>query len=583
MVALGLIAGSAYRLIDRPPTAEGAEIGAASQAGAIRTAPAAIVPSIAHPPCPSSVPVTLSGDPAMHLVSQVAADRLRTPQKDLGGACITLTVREQASSDAAAELSRPAGSSGTRPDLWLSSSPAWISLARSTPTGAALLLEPGPVFAVSPVVMAALSTSNLAALGGGWAGALNVSTAQSADQRQLALVDPTTSTAGLLTLLGLQQSAHSSGADGAKAAKALTALSRRLVVPTDDVSAIDAVVRGRLGAVSATEADVLASAARGTKLVAVQAGRDVPAAQYQVVPVGTPGVKEDLAERDPRAKVSVASRTTARRLVMRWFTSDQARALLENAHLRDSTGRMPTGTATSQLPTLAATAAPREITPEVISQTLREWRSAGRRGRVLMVLDISGSMAQKVPGTNPAATKLQLALEASRRTLASFAPDSELGLWTFSTRLEGSRDYQELVPVGPLSSTVRGATRRETLDTALTSIQARPRGDTGLYDTTLAAFRSMQRSYEDGRANAVLVLTDGRNDDAGSISRDDLLSRLRAEYDPARPVHLVMVGYGTDVDLDALKAIATATHGSASMASDPRDIDAVLLDALGTL
>ena len=80
--------------------------------------------------------------------------------------------------------------------------------------------------------MAALSTSNLAALGGGWQGTLGVSTAQSADQRQLALVDPTQSTAGLLTLLGLQQSAQGTGTDKQQATTALAALSRRLVVPT---------------------------------------------------------------------------------------------------------------------------------------------------------------------------------------------------------------------------------------------------------------------------------------------------------------------------------------------------------------
>jgi hypothetical protein len=192
-------------------------------------------------------------------------------------------------------------------------------------------------------------------------------------------------------------------------------------------------------------------------------------------------------------------------------------------------------------------------------------------------------MAQEVPGTSPAATKLDLAVAASRRALASFAPDSDLGLWEFSTHLAGSRDYTELVPLGPLSAPLRGATRRETVDNALASIQVRPHGDTGLFDTTLAAFRTMQRSYREGRLNAVVVLTDGRNDDAGSISRSALLSTLRAEYDPAKPVHIITVGYGNDVDLGALQAIARATHGSATAASDPRDIDTVLFQALSSL
>lgn len=574
----GLLIGTGYHWINRPASADNAP----GKAAAIAETTPGPLPSVHHPPCPSTVPVVVSSDPAMHLLSQVAADRLSVPQKELGGACIALTVREQSSADAAHDLSRTTSSS-LRPDLWVSSSPAWVSLARSTPTGAKLLATDTPVFAVSPVVMAALSTSNLAALGGGWQGTLGVSTAQSADQRQLALVDPTQSTAGLLTLLGLQQSAAGSGSGKQEATAALAALSRRLVVPSDDYSGIRDVLAGRLDAVSATEAEVLASAASGTKLVAVQAGRGMTPAQFQVLPVGTPGAGEDLSERDARSTTSVSSRTTARTIVMTWFSSSEARVLLDRAHLRDSTGRMPTGTATTQLPTLAPTSAPRALTPDVVSSALGQWKGAGRRGRVLAVLDISGSMAQQVPGTRPVATKLQLAVAASRRALASFAPDSDLGLWTFSTKLRGSRDYSELVPVGPLSSPLRGATRRETLDNSLASIQVRPRGDTGLYDTTLAAFRDMQRSYKDGRLNAVVVLTDGRNDDAGSISRDKLLATLRSEYDPARPVHVITVGYGNDVDLSALKAIAAATHGSATAANDPRDIDRVLFQALSSL
>jgi Ca-activated chloride channel family protein len=578
----GLLLGSGYHWLNRPASAQGSSTAAAPGTVAATTQ-AAPLPSVHHPPCPSTVPVVLSSDPAMHLLSQVAADRLSVPHKELGGACITLTVREQPSAQAAADLSDAGSSPSTRPDLWLSASPAWVSLARSTPAGADLLRVDTPVFAVSPVVIAALSTSNLAALGGGWQGTLGASTAQSADARQVALVDPDGSTAGLLTLLGLEQSAQGSGNGTAQAATALAALSRRLVVPADDRSGIQEVLAGRLDAVSATEADVLTSAAAGSKLTALPAGRDIPPAQFQVLPVGTPGAKENLPERDPRSTASVSNRRTARTLVQAWFTSTEARVLLDRAHLRDSTGRMPTGTATTQLPTLAPTAAPRALTPAVVKGALQQWQAAGRRGRVLAVLDVSGSMAQKVPGSRPAATKLQLAVAASRRALASFAPDSDLGLWTFSTRLKGDRDYAELVPVGPLSSPLRGATRRETLDNALASVQVRPRGDTGLYDTTLAAFRRMQRSYRDGRLNAVVILTDGRNDDTGSISRSALLSALKAEYDPARPVHVITVGYGDDVDLPALQAIAAATHGSATAAKDPRDIDKVLFQALSSL
>ena len=72
---------------------------------------------------------------------------------------------------------------------------------------------------------------------------------------------------------------------------------------------------------------------------------------------------------------------------------------------------------------------------------------------------------------------------------------------------------------------------------ALARLQATD-GDTGLYDTTLAAFRSEKRWYAPDRINIVVLLTDGINDDpTGGIDRAELLRRLKAEQDKgqARP------------------------------------------------
>ena len=38
-------------------------------------------------------------------------------------------------------------------------------------------------------------------------------------------------------------------------------------------------------------------------------------------------------------------------------------------------------------------------------------------------------------------------------------------------------------------------------------------GDTGLYDSLLAAFRSVKSSYQPGYVNSVVLMTDGVNED----------------------------------------------------------------------
>ena len=64
-----------------------------------------------------------------------------------------------------------------------------------------------------------------------------------------------------------------------------------------------------------------------------------------------------------------------------------------------------------------------------------------------MLLDVSGSMAD-LAGSGD--TKLELAKQAVLSGLDSFKPEDEIGLWIFSTNLDGDNDYLELIPPAPL-------------------------------------------------------------------------------------------------------------------------------------
>jgi von Willebrand factor type A domain len=111
-----------------------------------------------------------------------------------------------------------------------------------------------------------------------------------------------------------------------------------------------------------------------------------------------------------------------------------------------------------------------------------------------------------------------------------------IGLWRFSTRLEGNRDYQPVVPLGPVRR------QRQPVLHALDGIKATS-GDTGLYDTIIAGVTHLhERGGGAGDANALILVTDGeKNDDpTGGATLDDVIDHLRGRSQ----VHAFLLVFG---------------------------------------
>jgi hypothetical protein len=170
-------------------------------------------------------------------------------------------------------------------------------------------------------------------------------------------------------------------------------------------------------------------------------------------------------------------------------------------------------------------------------------------------------------------------LQAAELGIGLMKPTTKLGIWLFSTNLDGeNKDYRELLPVLPIRDHVAADAMAK-----LRAVEALPNGATGMYDTTLAAYQAATQTFEPGRINTVILLTDGRNDDANSISRDQLLAELQQLQDPRRPVRIVGIGIGPDIDVGELQAIAGATGGQAFTTADPTKIGDVFYAALSLL
>jgi Ca-activated chloride channel family protein len=207
----------------------------------------------------------------------------------------------------------------------------------------------------------------------------------------------------------------------------------------------------------------------------------------------------------------------------------------------------------------------------VLVSILDSWAELRKEARVLLVLDISGSMGDPGGGGR---TKLDLAQEAAVSALSQFKDTDEVGLWVFSTDLGGADpNVREVVPLGPI-----GEQQADLEEQILAQF---PNAGTPLYDVTAKAYESMLASYDPTRINAIVLLTDGQNDD-GTISDDDaqfdeLITTLQSgsEGSASRPVRLFTISYGEEADVITLRSIAQATSAATYNASNPATINQV--------
>jgi Ca-activated chloride channel family protein len=207
--------------------------------------------------------------------------------------------------------------------------------------------------------------------------------------------------------------------------------------------------------------------------------------------------------------------------------------------------------------------------PPVLVKLLDLWAQQRKGARVLLVMDVSGSMGEA--GDRSGDTKLDLAKDAAIKALGEFKGDDLVGLRIFSTGIAPKEptDYLDLVPIGPI------AEQREQMQQRIRSLV--PTQGTPLYTVTRDSYTQLRSDFDPARINAVVLLTDGRNEDDRNSDLNGLLSSLRAgsEGQSSRPVRVFTIAYGGDADQAVLRRIAEATNAAAYDASDPATIDRV--------
>lgn len=442
----------------------------------------------------------------------------------------------------AAEVTDSLTSGKNAPDVWIPDSTVEVDRVAGDAADAPVVLENS--IAKSPVVVVSSESPKST-----WS---EVLTADSFD-----LGDPMTSTPAVLALIASRAEATAAGASDDEMKQALVSAAQ---FSSSGKPAAERIKKASSGGTTVAAEQSLAAGGS-------EAAKDLDAyvPDSGTLALDYPLVLSASADRREETSKSVTALSTT-------LTSEQAQKAFVEAGFRSPEGDPGDGgvgkVKTSDVPR----------TDEVAS-LISAWTLLARPSRTLAVIDVSGSM-QYAAGDS---SRMGLAIEAAHAGQKLFPDDSSLGLWAFSVGLgEKGKDYRELVPIRRLGAEVDGTTQRGRIEQAAASLIDRTGGGTGLYDSVLAAYRAVQDGYDPNAVNSVVVLTDGENEDPGSIGLNKLLDTLESEADPDRPIVIIAIGITEDADESALEAIAHVTGGSSHIAIEPDDISNVFIEALAS-
>lgn len=174
-----------------------------------------------------------------------------------------------------------------------------------------------------------------------------------------------------------------------------------------------------------------------------------------------------------------------------------------------------------------------------VVQVVRDvWWYTKRHTNVVLVVDTSGSME---------GDKIRNVKEALRAFVEQIKGTEEaVALVEFYSYVD------TLVPLNRLSS------NRDDLLRAIDDLVAE--GDTALLDAVYEAYVALQRLGDAERINAIVVMTDGK-ENYSNISLDRLSDQMRRGNETGVPVIVFAVAYGGDADYGTLRALAQATDG----------------------
>jgi Ca-activated chloride channel family protein len=437
--------------------------------------------------------------------------------------------------------------------VWVPDSSIWAQrlAADLAQAGTAATMTIGRSVASSPLVFVAPSGRGM-----GTISAATLAQTAAHGTPTISLSDPLTTAEGVLTLHSLRSQSAGPSTDATRNLIGLMVVLGTSVI--DSPQAGFAQASGGAKPFAASEQAVLAaSAAAGHREVsAVYPAGGVEELDYPAVRFARPGDDSMLASTATSFDRMLGGVTAQQVFATHGFRNPQGDPIA------GATGPAAAPMHGLPVPTASETA-----------DILRMWSAATEASHTLAVIDVSGSMAQSADNGR---TKIEVAAAATAGAVGYFPDSSAFGLWAFSSDLANGLPWAELAPLRPLGS----PTQRHRLVAAAGHLPALVGGNTALYDTALAAFEQVRNTYDPGKVNSVVLLTDGKNDYPQGLSLAQLQTKLRSLADPARPVPIITIGIGDQADIATLRQISAVTGGKTYVVHDPAEIRGVFLDAM---
>ncbi|MDT5229125.1 MAG: hypothetical protein QOH94_2918, partial [Mycobacterium sp.] len=152
-------------------------------------------------------------------------------------------------------------------------------------------------------------------------------------------------------------------------------------------------------------------------------------------------------------------------------------------------------------------------------------------------------------------TRLGNVVSALSDRIKALAPNAVIGLWTF----DGKEGRSE-VPTGPLGDQVDGKPRSEALTAALDRQHASSGGAVS-FTTLRLIYQNALANFHAGQTNSVLVITSGPHTDQ-SLGGEGLQNFIKQSADPAKPVAVNVIDFGSDPDRSTWEGVAKLSGGS---------------------
>ncbi|MBO3748248.1 VWA domain-containing protein [Streptosporangiaceae bacterium NEAU-GS5] len=486
----------------------------------------------------------------------------------VGDRCVAVSVTAADSAAVAHALSGTATTAQQiKPDMWVPDSSLWLTKSAAQPAGSV---------AHSPVVLTASKSGaeklQAAFSPASWTGLMNAANAANPDGlakkvRVLAL-DPDQNAAGMSALLAGAAVLKANKATDELLAGVLRQLSESVVNTPDAMFATLTKEAARIPVGVASEQSIWAFNTKNSPsnpAIALYPAEGAVNLDYPIVVTTKDKDVQQAAAAFAKNLTSAAAQKTIQDYGFR--TTAGKGALLKTEY-----GVNPKNPRAIPLPDAAS-----------VTKLAQAWRLIKLGTKILSLNDISGTMA--LPADKTGITRIRAIAQVAQEGLKLFPDKTEIGTWVFSDNLNGKGvDWKEAVPIGPLAQQINGVTRRDLIAQGMQKIQAIPTGNTGLNDSLWAAYQKMTKEYEADKVNTILVFTDGvGNDDPnGGISNAQILRKLKAAFNPERPISILIISFNTTADDNKaqMNAIAKTTGGQAFFPQTVLEIRQIFLQGI---